>query len=130
MELINTSMKKAVRVITFNKFDAHSEPLFKDLNILNLQKSIDFNLGKFMWNIQNKKLPNFLSTEFKIDIITKSNRRINISNKFIPLYRTRYKENFITIKGPQLWRELPKELKDSVSKRNFAKKYFQHLLGL
>ena len=86
-----------VSVITFSKFDAHSDPLFKSLNILNLAKTIEFNLGKFMWNVQNNKLPRpiFLANEFKMEIITQSNRNIIISKNYTPLNTTKYKEYFV-----------------------------------
>ena len=45
LEPISISMKKAVRIITFSRFDEHAQPLFKDLNLLNFQQTIKFNLG-------------------------------------------------------------------------------------
>ena len=130
LDLINVSMKKAIRVITFSKFDAHSDPLFKSLNLLNLEKTIEFNLGKFMWNVQNNKLPIFLAKEFKMEITTQSSRKIIISKNYTPLSRTKYKEYFVTTKGPLLWRKIPTYLRDIRSKNIFSKKYSKLLLGM
>ena len=39
-------MKKVIRLLTFNKYDAHTEPLYKPLNVLNLSNTMDLNLAK------------------------------------------------------------------------------------
>ena len=60
LQPINVSMKKAIRLITFSKFDAHTDPLYKSLNILNLSNTLDLYLGKFMWEVNNTGLPKCL----------------------------------------------------------------------
>ena len=40
---ISTLQKNAMRIMTFSEFRAHSEPLFKDLEILKLVDSITLN---------------------------------------------------------------------------------------
>ena len=121
-------MKKAVRLITFSNFDAHAEPLFKSLNILNLSNTIDLNLGKFMWEVNTKALPkSLLVSEF--DQEKKSNRNITHSFKYIPTCRTKYKSSFTTTSGTILWMKLPEKIKEVKSKRLFTKHLKIHLIN-
>ena len=129
LQPINISMKKAVRLITFSKFDAHAEPLFKSLNILNLSNTIDLNLGKFMWEVNTKTLPRSLLTVLEFDQVKKSNRNITRSFKYIPICRTKYKSSFITTSGTLLWMSLPKYIKEVKSKRLFTKHLKIHLIN-
>ena len=48
LEPINISMKKAIRKMTFSRMDSHTKPLFKKLNILDFQNTLDLILGKFV----------------------------------------------------------------------------------
>ena len=50
--------KKAVRIITNNNnYLAHSEPLFKTLNLLKLEDIIKVNISKFYYQYENNNLP-------------------------------------------------------------------------
>ena len=89
-------MKKAIRLITFNKYDAHTEPLYKSLNVLNLSNTMDLNLGKFMWDVHHKGLHQCLTKILNFEKVSKATRNITHSNKYIPVCRTKYKINFIT----------------------------------
>ena len=57
LEPINISMKKAIRKMTFSKMDSHTKPLFKKLNSLDFQNTLELNLGKFMWDVTRNNYP-------------------------------------------------------------------------
>jgi hypothetical protein len=42
--------KRAVRIVNKEAFDAHADPIFKELKILKFDKLYLFNLGKFMYS--------------------------------------------------------------------------------
>ena len=50
INLINSKIKKAVRIISFKESDEHSDPLFRELGILPLDKSIELKYAKFVLN--------------------------------------------------------------------------------
>ena len=81
LEPINISMKKAIRILTFSKFDEHTQPLFKKLNLLNFQLTMEFNLGKLMWDIKRNNYPNHIIKDFKIHKKSKADRHITLSKK-------------------------------------------------
>ena len=47
-----------MRIINKEKFDAHTDPIFKELKIVNLgSRNLLFHLGKFMYVFKNNLLP-------------------------------------------------------------------------
>ena len=51
--------KKAMRIITLSKYNAHTDPLFKLLNLLKVQDIFKVFQMKFYHNYVNNKLPNY-----------------------------------------------------------------------
>ena len=127
LEPINISMKKAIRKMIFSKMDSHIKPLFKKLNILDFQNTLDLNLGKFMWDVTRNNYP--LSDTLNFVRLTSSNRKIIPTEKYIPICRTKYKENFITTTGTLLWKCIPTTLKEIKNKKIILKKVFQISVG-
>ena len=123
LEPIKISMNKAVRIMTFSKYDSHSEPLYKKLNLLNLSNTIYYNLGKFLWDtINNINIPTCIQGIVKLKQTSKFNRHITQTKKFTPLFRTLYKAYFVTTTGPSLWNNIPTDIKSVMSKRLFTNK--------
>ena len=54
---LEISQKKCIRNICNKKFNEHTSPLFKKLNILKLQDILRFQLGTFMYNFAHSELP-------------------------------------------------------------------------
>ena len=129
LEPIKISMNKAVRIMTFSKYDSHSEPLYKKLNLLNLSNTTYYNLGKFLWDtINNINIPTCIQGIVKLKQTSKFNRHITQTKKFTPLFRTLYKAYFVTTTGPSLWNNIPTDIKSVMSKKLFTNKYRHYLL--
>ena len=58
-ERINKLQKKAVRIITNSKYNAHAEPLLKKLNLLNVNDIFNICQLKFFHKYTNSKLPKY-----------------------------------------------------------------------
>ena len=54
--------KKAVRIITNSKFNAHTSLLFKQQNLLNLEDQFSFDVIKFYFKYLHKDLPSFFQS--------------------------------------------------------------------
>ena len=54
--------KRAVRTITLNKYNAHTEPLFKRLEILKIHDLYKLNILKFYFKYKHSELPNFFQS--------------------------------------------------------------------
>ena len=118
LNVINIKVKKAVRIISFKGRDEHTAPLFKDLQILPLDKSIELKYGKFMWKMHNNYLPNSITKNFR------SNSRTNFS---LSLSRLESLKQFILFAGPQHWSQLPLDITTKPSLDSFSKAYKKYL---
>ena len=56
--------KKIVRVITFSKFNSHTQPLMYKLKLLNIEKNHLFTVGIFMFKYVNDELPDAFDSMF------------------------------------------------------------------
>ena len=79
-----------MRIMTFSEFRAHSEPLFKRLEILKFQDSITVNNCIFVHDYLNNKLPeSFTNTFLRKDELYKHKARQATTGKlYIPAYKT------------------------------------------
>ena len=66
--------KKAVRLITFSEFDAHSLPLFTQLRILSFNDFVKFSNITFIFNLLNRNFPAPLYETFDVDDINQVDR--------------------------------------------------------
>ena len=136
---IYLKQKAALRIICNKKYNAHTEPLFKKLEILPLFKLIEFSKIKFM----HSYVFNFLPTSFdNIWILNRAryqnqdqdedniNRILRNENDFfIPFVRTDFISNFPLCHLPKLWNNLPLELKNVRSKTAFHLQLKEHFLN-
>ena len=54
--------KKAIRIITNSKYNAHTNPLFKSLNLLKIQDIYNLNVLKFYFNYRHNLLPRYFNS--------------------------------------------------------------------
>ena len=73
--------KKNIRLITFSKRLAHTEPLFLQLNILPIDKLIQDRIGLFMYKMYNDLHPPTINNMY-------------IKNSDVHNHNTRHKKNF------------------------------------
>ena len=59
---LNKLQKRAIRVITNSKYNAHVEPLLKRLNLLRLTDIFKINLLKMFYKFKHNQLPHYLTT--------------------------------------------------------------------
>ena len=52
-----TLQKRAIRVINKSNFDAHSDPIYKELSIFKHHNIFLLQLGQFMYSYKNSSLP-------------------------------------------------------------------------
>ena len=89
-EKISRLQKAAMRIMTFSEFRAHSEPLFKKLEILEFTDSIAVNNCSFVHDYFNGKLPrSFTNTFLRTDNLYEySTRQAASGQLYIPRYKT------------------------------------------
>ena len=131
LEPIKRSLRKEVRVIDFACYTAHSEPIFKRYNILNLGNLYKLETAKFMFQINQENHSTFLQNEFiKTSKLHHYNTRQSSNLGFsLPPASTNYKKNFLTFDGVKFWNSLPVEPKRTRNKNPFKKMMKKYLLG-
>ena len=87
---ISRLQKAAMRIMTFSEFRAHSEPLFKKLEILKFQDSIVVNNCSFVYDYLNNNLPASFNNTFirTDDLYDYKTRQATTGKLHIPSYRT------------------------------------------
>ena len=118
---IEMSQKKIARIMTFSDYDAHTNVIFKNLKILDLDKQIQLNQGKLIWKAKQNQLPKPISAIFNK---TTASGRITTNITC----RTNYKERFLTNTCQENWKLIPEEIKNKNTLHLFSKHYKELLI--
>ena len=102
--------KRPVRIVTNSKYNAHTEPLFKDLHSLKITDIFDVQCMKFWYKFSNNTLPNYFRSMFQYnsslyDIETRNHDRMHD----FPT-RTFGARNVLRHRLPELVYQLPADL--------------------
>ena len=95
MGRLDKLQKRAVRIITCQNYNAHTEPLFKKLSLLKLNYLFRLNVLKLYYKFKNGLLPIYVASLFRYDT---GNEHYDLRNENIfinPAARTRSGENCI-----------------------------------
>ena len=133
-ERITKLQKRAIRIISLAKYNAHTEPLFKKMKILQVNDLFKLNQLKFYHKYVNKRLPDYFTS-----LVLKPNTELYAHNTRNQnnLHRTRVVHEYATkcIRNsiPKLVNTTPNVIIDKISTHslkgfvNYAKtKYIQN----
>ena len=84
------TQKKIIRNICCQNYNAHTEPLFKNLGLLNIQDLFDLNTMKFYYKFKKGKAPEYFKS-FIINTHDERHGRNTRHNHLISTNRTRLK---------------------------------------
>ena len=111
------TQKKAVRIITNSAYNAHTEPLFKTLGLLNVYDIFRLNSIKFLYKYCHKSLPIYFDTIFNTQEVTHVyNTRANMLpwQKITRAQRVQT-ENSIRYFAPKLHNSLPEMVTEKIN---------------
>ena len=125
--------KKIIRVITFNKMNAHTSPIFIQLDFLKMEDIRQLQLLSFVYDCLNKTAPIFFH-----DYLTPSSECHNFNTRlashgdlFLDGKNTfQYGIKSIEYNGARLWNMLPVALRESSSPSDFRSDLKKYLLCL
>ena len=120
-----SSQKKAIRAISSARYNAGTDALFVDLNLLKLTDLIDLELLKLMYLFSKNDLPKQMYSVFSVNKpIHRYNTRFRNDPQIIQRHYSVLDKSFLC-RAPVLWSKLPGELRAcktiSSFKRNFKK---------
>ena len=61
---LSNLQKRALRIMTNSRYNAHTEPLFKQLHLLIVKDTFEIQCLKFWYKYVNNKLPNYIRDMF------------------------------------------------------------------
>ena len=124
LDPIRNSIKKVVRIITFENKYEHTKPLFERLNVLPFEYQIKHKQAIFMWKLFYRYIPSPIK-----DLFTVNN--YNPLRFNLPKANTELEKRLLTYSNVKTWNiDVPSHLKNITSQKHFSKKYKEHLITL
>ena len=126
---LTTLQKRAIRVVMKAKYLSHSEPLFKELSILNLNDMYKLSSLKFYFKYQKEDLPLYFVDMFKPTVVTHSHATRNKNTVNLPRPKHKLLETSIRFNIPLLLSSLPSLVTDKLNTHslngfsNYTKKF-------
>ena len=128
---LQTLQKRAIRILTKKSFRAHTEPLFKSQNILQLQDLYKAQILIFMYDQINNNLPKSFENFVQLNrnVVHRTTRQSNLYH--IPRPRTNFTSKLPNKTFPKIWNDNIKDLPIHISrstartklKTNFLSEY-------
>ena len=94
-----TLQKRVVRIMSRSAFDAHTDPLFKNLKILNLESIYKLQIGKFMYQYRSGLLPYSFNNMFLVTRQVHSYGTRSSEHFYLPQCRTNIRKFSISFQG-------------------------------
>ena len=131
MVVFESLQKRAIRIITYAKFDADTTPLFAKLKLLKLQDIITLHVACFMYNYTKSNIPNAFNSFFTaVNKRHAYNTRLASKSSFeFPKVRTNYGKFNTRFLGPKVWNGIDESLKN-LSYRGFKREHKTQFLIL
>ena len=120
--------KKCIRCVNGSKYNEHTYPIFRDLNILPVNDIYKYHLGKFMFSYYRNELPTRLNHLFVLNSSYHDYNTRHSGDPHLPRYRLMEAQNSLIYQATKLWYEIPVSIKDSGSKRIFNKRLKKRLI--
>jgi hypothetical protein len=119
--------KAVIRTISHAKYNSHSAPLFKNLQILPLNMLIQLHLVKIMYYFKNGKLPEGLKNTWMTgrdqNLVAGGPQLRNADDFIVPYSRTDQLRRFPLVTAPEFWNALSPNLKNLPSITSFCNQF-------
>ena len=107
--------KRVIRIISKSTFDSHSDPIFKELELLKLFDIRQLELGKLMFSFNHSFLPPKFNDYFSVNKQI-HNYATRYANDFhLPFCRTNLRIFSVSFQGPTYNNSLENDVKESNS---------------
>ncbi len=100
-------MKKAIRTVSKTNYKDHTEPLFKNLQILKLKDIFTFQLSQVMYSFINISLPDPLMTMFTVSRNIHSHDTKHLHQPHIRYRKTAFLSKTLIHQASEIWYKLP-----------------------
>ena len=125
---IQILQKRAIRLVAKANYNEHCNPLFKQINVLNIPDTHQLHVNRFMYQYHNNTLPDSLLSMFTPNRNIHRHNTQNRDNPHILTMRTASAQLSIKHTGPILWQSTPHTIQQAQTLTSFTKSYKKHLL--
>ena len=98
--------KKIVRIITFSPYLCHTDPIFKDLNLLPISKLVTQRIGLLMFKYSIHSLPSVIEDLFTCNTSVSNHNTRNKSKLRQPRSNSEYMYRNISFTGVYIWNKI------------------------
>ena len=123
--------KKVIRIIGGEKYNAHTEPIFKKYNLLKITDLCTLQEYKFCFKLENSLLPTYFQSDLFIRNSSIHNHRTRTAQSFrTPRIRHEFAKNSISFFIPSAFNNCPINIKNKIYSHSFfgfikyVKRYF------
>ena len=120
---------KAVKIITKSKYNASVLPLHARSHVLQLADIPKLELAKMIYDFSNQCLPKPIQNIFSANHLIHDHNTRQSSNPHIVPYDKKVVNDSFLHQAPMFWITVPLELKQSPSRKSFAKRLKKFLLN-
>jgi len=120
--------KKSVRIIDKAKYNEHTEPIFKEYNILKLQDLYKLNMSKYMFAMKNETLPQPLNQIIIPNRHIHNHHTRNIDNIHVEQRSTKLSSTSLRHLGPLFWYQIPTIIRESYTIKSFTHRFIEHII--
>ena len=112
--------KRIIRIINKSKYDAHTDPIFRDLHVLKFHDICKIQTGQFVFSCLSKRLPNKFNEMFNTCNTHDYNTRSSESQIKVPFCRTKLRQFSVCYQGSKFYNSLPINITNSGSLALFS----------
>ena len=121
--------KKIIRIISKKPFDAHTDPIFKSLQIMKLSEIYFFQVGKFMFSYKIGLLPNVFKEMLLMTNQVHSYNTRNSNTFYLFPARTNIRLFGIRFQGPKFFNSLNNNIQSAATISLFKSRLKTFLLS-
>ena len=114
--------KRVIRIISKSTFDSHSDPIFKELELLKLSDIRQLELGKLMFSLNHSLLPSKFNIYFSLNKQVHSYATRHANDFHLPFCRTNLRKFSVSFQGPTYYNSIGNDIKESNSLHLFKTK--------
>ena len=121
--------KRATRVVCKARYREHTDPLFRQYNILKLQDINKLQITTFMYKYYYKLLPHLFDGYFNLNSSVHFHYTRSCNAFHMPPVRIGIRKKSIVFTGPYLWNQVNESIRNSCSIASFKFNYKKYLIA-
>ena len=119
--------KRIIRILNTSKFDAHTDPICRDLHLLKFHDICKLQMEQFVFSCKNKLVPKYFNHMFVFSSQPPNYNTRNRKSLRIPFCRTKLRQFSTQYQGSKFYNSLPDEIINTASFSSFTVKLKRYL---